>query len=451
MKKNKIALTLAATLSLYCAQPAFAATNLLLIVDSSNSMWGQVDGKAKMETARTTLKGLVSDLPSDTKLALMAYGHRREKDCKDVELLSGIGKDTPDMVGNLISSLKPMGMTPIANALESAKDAFKGLDGQNNHIVLVSDGIESCEGDPCAVAKSLREAGINVRAHVIGFNITADEGKKLNCIAENTGGKFFDAGDVASFNEAVTEVTKLAQAEPAAAPTPEPAPAPELKPSLYFEDKFEEPELSTDWAVANPNPDQFIVENGKLLLIGKGVGTLAKADIPNIIKLNKELPAGDWTVTIEMQAELQTGRDQFSYGLYDDAQNFIIGNFYATNEVCCYSSNLFLQTLKTAGGETTKFEDRILENGTRDFDVFVKTVPGKGKMTLKLVKQDRTYKSLAHLDGHKDEKGNDIWIETEVVTSLRAPKQFVMNASQFDETDGETMYQIDSVTIEEMK
>ena len=445
--------TLTAVALMMLGTPVHAASNLLLIVDSSNSMWGQVDGKSKMETARTTLTKLVTDLPADTKLALMAYGHTKEKDCNDIELLSAIGKDTPDMLSKLIGSLTPTGKTPIAGALEKSKAAFAGLEGQNNNIVLISDGLESCDGDPCAVATSLKEAGIKARAHVIGFGVSEDEGKQLGCIAENSGGKYFDASDTASFNDAVTEVTQLAQAEPAPAPAPEPAPEPVKEPeaSLYFSDDFDSEELSTDWDVANPNPDQFIVEDGNLLLIGKSVGSLSTPAISNIFKLTKELPKGDWVATVELRAELQTGRDQFSFGLYDDDKNYIVGNFFSQKDVCCYNSGLFLETLKVAGGETTKFSRELLDRGTSDFMEYVKTIPGGGKMTFKLVKKDRTYRAMASIDGHKDANGKPVWTETDLVTSLRSPKTFIFNASQNRETDGETNYQIDSVKIEEMK
>lgn len=451
MKIRNLLLSTATVIALGLSAPAQAASNLLLIVDSSNSMWGQVDGKSKMESARETLNKLVSDLPSDTKLALMAYGHRRDKDCQDVEVLSGIGKNPTDILQKLISSLQPTGKTPISFALESSKAVFKGHEGENNNILLVSDGIESCDGDPCATAKSLKDSGVAVRAHVVGFGLTKEEGKQLTCIADNSGGKYFDASNVESFNKAVAEVTQLASAA-AAPPAPKPEPVVEKQPTVYFEDNFDAADLSADWTVSNPNPEQFIVEAGKLLLIGKSVGTLGtKADMANILKLGKPLPAGDWTATIELRAELQTGRDQFSFGVYDDQQNHIVGNFFAQKDVCCYSSNMFLQILKVAGGETTKFDHTMFKAGSSDFGKFVATVPGNGKMTFKFIKKDRTFRAMAHIDGNKDEKGNDVWTETETVTSLRAPKQFAFNASQFNNTDGETQYQIDSIKIEELK
>jgi Ca-activated chloride channel family protein len=105
---------------------ARAETNLLFIMDGSNSMWGQIDQTAKMETAKTTLSKLVTDLPKDAKVGLMAYGHRKEGDCKDVELLSGLGETSAEALAGKIKTLQPTGKTPIAFALEQSKVAFAG-------------------------------------------------------------------------------------------------------------------------------------------------------------------------------------------------------------------------------------------------------------------------------------------------------------------------------------
>jgi hypothetical protein len=433
--------------SLFCAMAllgmsvqARAETNILFIMDASNSMWGQVDGTAKIETAKQTLGKLLTDLPPDAKLGLMAYGHRSEKDCNDIELLSPIGGENGAALAKRVAGITPTGKTPIGGSLEQSKAAFKGREGQNNFIVLISDGIESCEADPCAVAKSLKDSGVNVRAHVVGFGLTKEEGKQLTCIADNTGGKYFDAGSTVAFNDAVKEVAALTEK------APEPPPAPVA--TVYFSDDFSEPQLAPHWDMLNPNPDQFIVENGHLLVIGKAEGGLATATTPNVFKLLKDLPAGNWTATIVVKVTLQTGRDQFSFGLYDDDKNFIAGQFMGQNDVCCYQSGLFLRTVKMAGGEKTEFAREAFPQGTRDYAEYVKTIPGAGKITFKFIKQDRSYKAMSHVEGHADKDGKPVWTETEAVTSLRAPKQFAINASQWGKTAGETMFEIDSIVIE---
>lgn len=431
------------------ATQARAETNVLFIVDGSNSMWGQIDNTAKIETAKETLSKLVTDLPADANLALMAYGHTREKDCNDVELLSALGKDTPEMISTLIHTIQPKGKTPIANALMKSKDVFKGREGQNNHILLVSDGIESCDGDPCAVAKDLQEAGLSVSAHVIGFGVSKEEGKQLTCIAENTGGKYFDAANAAAFNDAIKEVTELAQVEP----------EPEPVNTVIFEDTFDGAALAPHWDILNPNTEQYIVENGDLLLIGKDAGGLNNTESSNILQLMEDLPAGDWTITVELTPEFQTSSDLFSFGLYTDNENYVAASLVGHDSFCCDTGSIgyaaVLTTEKMSGGEQTKFETPFAGPSFSPNHSFKEYIEEWGKTnvktTVQLVKEGRSYKSRLHQDGKNDDDGNPIWLETDVVTSLRAPKQFVINAGQTKASDGESMLTVHSVKIESQK
>lgn len=142
---NRLTLTVAAAaIALAVSKPGLAETNILFILDGSNSMWGQVAGVAKIKTAQDVLTDLMVNLPKDTKVGLMVYGHRSSESCDDIELLSSIGADQPAELVNKIRSIRPTGKAPIANALLGSRTAFSTLDGQNNHVVLISDGIETC-------------------------------------------------------------------------------------------------------------------------------------------------------------------------------------------------------------------------------------------------------------------------------------------------------------------
>ncbi len=425
---------------------AQAKTNILFIVDGSNSMWGQIDNKAKMETAKTTLGKLVSDLPADANLALMAYGHTREKDCNDVELLSAIGKDSPEMITTLIHTIQPTGKTPIANALAKSKDAFKGLEGQNNHILLVSDGIESCDGDPCAVAKSLQEAGLDVSAHVIGFGVSKEEGKQLTCIAENTGGKYFDAADTAAFNEAIEEVTQIAQAEP----EPEPAPAPE--PTLWFEDNFDGEDLAEHWEVINPNPDSYIVENGKLMMVSSKLTGFNYTDMPNMITLNKELPQGDWDINVTFSGELGTGKEWLWLGLRKDERNFLSSLFYHKMPGYGPDNRFMLRTIKHSDGNETKTENTIWQPDWFELGhggVIQKFI--NGPATLTLSKRGRGYSASFQIDGLNDENGSPYIRSTSTITSMRSPGELTLGMGLHENADGEFLALIDSIQIIEIK
>ena len=212
---------------------------------------------------------------------------------------------------------------------------------------------------------------------------------------------------------------------------------------VYFEDEFEGDKLAGHWEVTNPDPDQFVVENGALLIIGKAVGGLTNVETPNLFRLKKELPQGDWVVTVRLNAELQTAKDLFEFGPFTDAENLIATRLYGQDR-CCPKSNLYFQVRKIAGGQVTFFQNDVWKGG--DYMEFANTIPQP--ITLKLIKEGRTYRSAIHFDGQKNETGDPIWIETDLVSSLRPPKQLVLNASQYEETSGESLFLIDSVKIE---
>jgi Ca-activated chloride channel homolog len=81
-------------------------------------------------------------------------------------------------------------MTPMAASLQAAPRDSAGKKGQNNIIILLTDGEEDCNGDPCAAAKAVREAGIHLQVNVTGFNVMDKERPQLQCIADAGGGKY---------------------------------------------------------------------------------------------------------------------------------------------------------------------------------------------------------------------------------------------------------------------
>jgi Ca-activated chloride channel family protein len=420
---------------------ARAETNLLFILDASGSMWGQIEGVAKIQTAKDVLADLLADLPPDTRVGFMAYGHNEEGACDDIELISGIGTESTAALIKKIRAITPKGKTPIAGALAASATAFSDPNA-NNNVVLISDGVETCNGDPCAEAKKLAAMGISTKVHVIGFDLGAEERAQLQCIADNGGGRYLQANSAEELKEAVAEVQVAAQET---APPKQPEPEPTKEPEVYFFDDFDGEVLAEHWEVANPDEESYIVEDGSLLVIAQAVGGLADPNIPNIFKLLKPLPKGDWTVTIELTAELQTGRDLLEFGLYDDPSSFVLTRLWGQNDVCCYSSGLFLEILKRARGENTQFTNKVL-GGTNDYQTFAAGVPQP--ITVKLVKEGRTYHSMANLAGDRDNAGEPRWVETDVVTALRAPKELVINMSQWDKVTGESLFMIDSVKIE---
>lgn len=186
----------------------------VIVYDASNSMWGQIDGEAKVTIARRVLGELVTDWDPSEPLGLVAYGHRREGDCSDIETVVAVPPDALDREALLarIEEISPKGKTPLTAALQHAAEELKYRDAPAD-VILISDGIETCNADPCAVAAELEQAGINFTAHVIGFDVGESDRAQLACIAENTGGRFFAAADAAGLQSALAEATEIATEE----------------------------------------------------------------------------------------------------------------------------------------------------------------------------------------------------------------------------------------------
>ena len=205
------------------ALPAAAADeNVMIVFDGSNSMWGQIEGVAKIEIARGVMNNLLGDWTETRQVGLIAYGHRRRGDCSDIEILVAPGENTRAGILERIEEITPTGKTPLTSAVEQAATTLSYTDTPST-VVLISDGLESCERDPCAMSEALEQAGVGFTAHVVGFGLGDEDVSALSCIAENTGGQYLSARNADELGEALSAVGTAV----AAAPEPEPEAEPE--------------------------------------------------------------------------------------------------------------------------------------------------------------------------------------------------------------------------------
>ena len=203
------------------------AQNVLFIVDFSGSMNEKVAGRPKIVSAKEVFRQTLREMPQAAHIGLMVYGHRRAKDCKDIELMSGLGQDASSALADRVDQLKAKGETPIATALLQSLGVFASHKGETNAIVLITDGREECNGDPCAATQALVAAGVDVKVHVVGFNLSGEDRKAVECITQLSSGRYFDAKDGVALKAALAEVRQtVAQATPAAPPPAAPASPP---------------------------------------------------------------------------------------------------------------------------------------------------------------------------------------------------------------------------------
>jgi len=192
--------------------PAIAETNgdaFIFIFDASGSMWGQVEGKAKIELAKEVLTDLITDLPENINVGLVAYGHRKKGDCRDVEELVPLSKLDKEKIINKIKAINPKGKTPITLSVRTTANRLKAINKEAT-IILVSDGKETCAEDPCASVMALKSSGIKFTLFVIGFDVTKEETEQLECMAKAGGGAYYEArnaGDLKMAAEKVVEQT----------------------------------------------------------------------------------------------------------------------------------------------------------------------------------------------------------------------------------------------------
>ncbi|MBT6068699.1 VWA domain-containing protein [Candidatus Peregrinibacteria bacterium] len=209
------------------------SSGLEVILDVSGSMAGQVEGKAKIDLAREALGVALENLTDDIDLALRVYGHRILKtdqvnSCKDIELLIPFYGDNFDIASknnamrvqhviDNVNVLLPRGWTPIGASLKLAAEDLKDFD--NKVILLLSDGEETCDGDPVGVMKRLRESGVEVTVHTVGFDVDVETAAQLRAISEVTGGTYIDAGSSAELKEGLKHIVEEATREVNDCPT----------------------------------------------------------------------------------------------------------------------------------------------------------------------------------------------------------------------------------------
>jgi Ca-activated chloride channel family protein len=182
---------------------------IVFILDASGSMWGQVEGTAKIAIAKEVMTELIRDLPGSADAGLVAYGHRRKGDCSDVEELVALQPVDKAALTERIQGISPKGKTPITLSVQKTAEKLRTVEDETI-IILVSDGKETCEGDPCALVEELKKAGVRFTLHVIGFDVTEEERVQLECMARAGGGEYFTAKTAQEFRVAAKRAVEKA-------------------------------------------------------------------------------------------------------------------------------------------------------------------------------------------------------------------------------------------------
>jgi Mg-chelatase subunit ChlD len=186
-------------------------TNLVLIIDASGSMAAQIDGSSKMQIAKEAVKNYTNTLESDINLALVVYGHKgsnqpqdKNISCSGIEEVFELGQVDLSDINQAVDSLSPTGYTPIAASLEKSEEILSNYQGEeyNNVALIISDGEETCEGDPAKIASDLKGSDIKLVTNVIGFDVGGVAENQLKSIASNGGGQYLSVNSEEAFENA---------------------------------------------------------------------------------------------------------------------------------------------------------------------------------------------------------------------------------------------------------
>jgi hypothetical protein len=191
------------------AKAGFAGGAVEIILDASGSMLQKLGAQRRIDIAKQTLAKLTSStIPKGTPFALRVFG--REVDSCQTDLDVALGPLDPAAVGARIQALvaKNGAKTPIGDSLAKAAGDLKGATGEKL-IVLVTDGEETCGGDPAAAIAGLRQAGVTTRVSIVGFALDDDKlAGTFRRWADAGGGAFFDAKDAAGLDKSLTEAMR---------------------------------------------------------------------------------------------------------------------------------------------------------------------------------------------------------------------------------------------------
>lgn len=186
-------------------------TKLLLVLDVSGSMKeDDASGDTKMEAAKKALTEVIANLPDNAQVGLRVYGATVQggkptpEACADTQLVQPIGTVDKAALTKTINDFEPKGETPIAYSLEKSLEDV-GDTGKRN-VILVSDGEESCDPDPCDTVKKLIGSGVDLQIDTVGLAVNSKAKKQLTCIAEAGNGTYYAASDA---DDLVSSLTRL--------------------------------------------------------------------------------------------------------------------------------------------------------------------------------------------------------------------------------------------------
>ena len=178
--------------------------NIEIVLDASGSMKKKIGNETMMDIAKNSINKLMEELPENSNVALRVFGHKgnnnadgKEASCAANELVQPMEKLDRGKIGSALQNIQPTGWTSIAKSIENGSNDLKGFQGEKhlNILYIVTDGIETCGGNPEEIAKKFKAENKNIVLGIIGFNVDAAQNGVLKKIAEAAGGRYSSVYD----------------------------------------------------------------------------------------------------------------------------------------------------------------------------------------------------------------------------------------------------------------
>ncbi|MES2621650.1 MAG: VWA domain-containing protein [Bacteroidota bacterium] len=182
---------------------------ILFVLDGSGSMKQKWNDRTKFENAKDLLTKIIDSVEQknpNVEFAVRVFGYqfsREQKNCKDSKLLIPFAKNNAAKINSVLKSISPQGMSPVAYSIQlGAKDFPEDVKSLNS-IILITDGEENCEGDPCSISQALIAKRITLKPFIVGLNVDSAKHDKFRCM-----GTFYDTQDETSFYNTVGVIIK---------------------------------------------------------------------------------------------------------------------------------------------------------------------------------------------------------------------------------------------------
>jgi Ca-activated chloride channel family protein len=185
--------------------------NIMFLLDASYSMKEKLSGaEKKINAAKQVLETALARIPNDVNIGLRVFGQGYSgdpnTDCNQTQCLVPLGQHNRNSIIQRTRTIEPFGLTPLATALRrTVEEDFRYAQGAKT-IILISDGADTCGQDPCAFMRLLPRYNVKIKCDVVGLDLHRDNAARnqLNCVANATGGKYYDANSSGELIDSVS-------------------------------------------------------------------------------------------------------------------------------------------------------------------------------------------------------------------------------------------------------